>query len=186
MANYRITIDKTYQGPGGEKWSNVYNVDAPDIDEADNRAQAIAELEAAILWDNVVITRLSTKPATGSGSGTSRAVFIEGERADADPNVQLPLFNTMLVKLIPPIGRPSMKYLRLPLVEAEVTGFTLDPTFTSFVNTNYTVPLLALGYVTDESGQSFSGYGFNPNVQMRQLNWHRRSRPGFHRGWVPD
>lgn len=186
MALYNIVVEKQFDPAPEMRWSNVYHLNASDIDAAADRAQEIADIEAAILWDNVHIVRLGVKGATGPGTGTSAAVFIQGLRADADPNVQLPLFNTVLVKLIPPIGRASMKYLRLPLVEAEVTGFALDPTFTSFVSTEYTVPLLALGYVTDEDGQTFAGYGFNPLVQMRQLGWHRRTRPGYHRGWVPD
>jgi len=185
MAQFEITTTK-FLGPADTiKWTNNYNTLAADILEAQDQADEIAALEALVLWDNVAIRVIEVRQV-GASTGSRRNVFIEGERADADPAVQLPLFNCVRVTLIAGAGRPSLKYFRPPLVEVEVTGFNLTTGFTDDFDTNFVAPLVGLGYVCNQAGNLITGYEVHQPVQMRQLGWHRRSRPGFHRGYIPD
>lgn len=185
MAQYEITITKSLGPENVISWSNNYNTLAADILEAQDQADAIAALEALVLWDNVAIRKIRVQ-GVGAPAGSTRNVFIAGERADADPTVQLPLFNTARVTLLAGAGRPSLKYFRPPLVEVEVEGFNLTTSFLSFFDSTFVAPLTGLGYVCNQSGNLITGYEVHTPVQMRQLGWHRRSRPGFHRGYVPD
>jgi len=188
MPVYNVTVEKSMvSGPFvGEKWSNVYHVNAADLVTADEHADDIAELEQAIYPDNIVIVRLSTRGAPGSGIGFSRNVYLAGTRGTGDPTTQLPLFNAVLYQFLPAEGRPSPKYMRTALDESEVTSGLLDTALTDDMSSDWAAPLVALGFVCDESGQAFAGYSHKQGVQMRQLGWHRRSRPGYHRGWVAD
>jgi hypothetical protein len=187
MPVYRIAVEKR-MGTGastGRQWSNVYHVSEADIVAADGMADSIAALEKTLYPDNVAIVRLSTHGAPHT-PGISRNVFIAGTRGSGTPATQLPLFNAVLAQFLPAEGRPSPKYLRLPLDESEVADSTVDPTLISTIAGSYASPLVALTGVTDESGQPFAGYHIKTAVQMRQLSWHRRKRVGFHRGWVPN
>jgi len=185
VAQFEITTHK-YLGPANTiHWSNNYNTLAADILEAQDQADEIAALEALVLWDNVAVRKIEVKQV-GASAGSTWNVFIEGERADADPNVQLPLFNCVRVTLLAGAGRPSLKYFRPPLVEAEVEGFNLTTAFTSEFDSTFVAPLSQLGYLCNQAGNLILGYEVYQPVQMRQLGWHSRSRPGFHRAYVPD
>lgn len=188
MPVYNITVEKRMEsGPFAlRQWSNVYHVNAASIVAADGYADDLAAIERAIYPDNVAIVRLATHGAPGTGSGFSRNVFLLGTRGTGTPATQLPLFNTVLVQLRPSLGRPSPKYLRLPLDEAEVTSGNIVAPLTTDLNADYLTPLLAYSHLCDEHGQAFTGGQVNVPVQMRQLGWHRRTRAGFHRGWVAD
>lgn len=185
MAQFEVTTTK-FLGPTNiTKWSNNYNVIAANILDAQDYADAIADLEAAVLWDNVAIRKIHVQQV-GASSGSTRNVYVPGERVGADPNVQLPLWNCVRVVLIAATGRPSLKYFRPPLVEVEVEGFNLTTDFTDFFDSTFVAPLTTLGYLCNQAGELIVGYDVYQPVQMRQLGWHRRSRPGFHRGYVPD
>jgi len=185
MAQFEVTTTK-YLGPEDSiKWTNNYNVIAANILDAQDNADAIADLEAAVLWDNVAIKQIEVRQTT-STTGSRRNVFVPGLRADADPAVQLPLFNAVRVTLIASAGRPSLKYFRPPLVEVEVEGFKLTTDFTDFFDSTFVAPLVALGYLCNQAGNLIVGYNVYQPVQMRQLGWHRRTRPGFHRAYVPN
>jgi len=185
VALFSIGIHKRLVDSPSVTWSNDYHVTAVNILDAMDNAQAIADIEAAILWDNVQIFSLTASPGPGL-DGSSKRVAIAGERADADPAVQLPLFNTVRYNFLPVSGRPAIKYLRLPVVEVEVEGFNFTTAATDFWSSTYASPIVALGFVTNAAGVDIAGYDHSQAVQNRQVGWHRRFRPGFHRGWVAD
>jgi len=118
------------------------------------------------------------------GSSVQAAVSIPGERADGDEAVQLPLFNTVRCILTPVVGRPFSKYLRLPLVEADVEGFNLTDTQVTFITANYLTPLLEDTSIRSVNSQDVLSGVVQKAVQNRQRSAHRRTRPGFKRGWV--
>lgn len=184
MTLFRATIEKTLQLTPSDKWTNVYHINAASILDAQDISDSIAALEQAIYKDYVAITRIAVANPAVPGSSSSRNVYLAGS-VTGDSTLMLPLFNTVLVQLLPAAGRPSPKYLRLPLQEGDVTSGKLTSTLTGFVDTNYSVPLVALTGVADEDGQDIIGYNTPDRVQMRQLGWHRRTRPGYKRGWVP-
>lgn len=185
MAQFEITTHKYLGDAQVVKWTNNYNTLAADILEAQDQADEIAALEALVLWDNVVIRKIEVRQV-GASAGSTRNVFVEGERADADPLVQLPLFNCVRVTLIAGAGRPSLKYIRPPLVEVEVEGFNLTTAFTDSFDSTFVAPLVGLGYLCNQDGNLIQGWDVYQPVQMRQLGWSRRTRPGFHRGYVAN
>jgi hypothetical protein len=185
MPVFEITTTK-YLGPANKyRWTNNYNVNATNILDAQDYADSIADIEAAVLWDNVAIRNIEVIQV-GATAGSRRNVYVPGLRVDADPLVQLPIFNTVLVRLLAATGRPSLKYFRCPLVEVEVEGFELTDDFLSFFDSSYSGPLVSLGALCNQDGQAIIGYETPKPVQNRQLGWHRRTRPGFHRGYVPN
>lgn len=188
MPVYRLTVTKslTSGNDAGKDWSNVYHLTEASMAEAILDAPPILDLEKTIYPDNVQIVRWALSDPAAPNTGQSTTVAITGTRGVGNPDTQLPLFNAVLFKFFVGTGRPSVKYLRLPLDETEVTGGQVLQTLLDTISTNYAVPLVANTNVCDESGNAFTGYGFNHAVQNRQLGWHRRTRAGFHRGWVPD
>lgn len=184
MPVYRGTIRKRRTTDPFEKWSNVYHVEAANVLDGYDILTTIANLEKLIYQDNVTIWQLAIADPLVRGSGGSKNVAIVGTAGTADPDTQLPLFNAVLVKLLPSGGRMSPKYLRLPLREADVIGNKLVAGTITSIDTNYSSAVWSVPGHVDESGQPFIGYATNENVQMRQLGWHRRVRPGFKRGWV--
>lgn len=188
MTIYRLTVVKQMQdgNDAGRQWSNVYHLNEASLAAAILHAPTILDLEKTIYPDNVSIVRWAVHNPAVSGDGQSDAVSIAGTRSTGTAATQLPLFNAVLFRFLVEVGRPSLKYLRLPLDESEVSNGVVDSAVTDAISTGWAVPLVADGTITDESGHTITGYGFSHNIISRQLGWHRRTRAGFHRGWVAD
>lgn len=188
MAIWRVTISKyLIDGPYALKsWSNVYHVNAASSLEADLAATGIVDLEKTLYPDNVLIHRYSFHDPLVSGSGSSKTIAEAGSRSTGTVATQLPPWNVVIVKFNVPVGRASLKYLRLPLDESEVDSGSIAGALITTIETDYSEPLVARGDVTDESGQPFASGEVVAVVRNRQSGWHRRVRAGFHRGWVPD
>lgn len=187
MAVYELTTVKQKESNpyALKRWNNVYHVNATSRADAGLLAPGIIDLEKAIYPSDVAIVRWSVRNPLVRGDTESRTVFVAGTRRAADPNTQLPLFNTVLARLRVETGRPSLKYFRLPLHEDEVTaGRITTDTYDGI--SGFLTALVALAEITDEDGQVVNGSEVALDVQMRQLGWHRRKRVGFHRGWVAD
>ena len=177
MAIYRLTIVKAMQdgADAGKKWSNVYHLNEASLAAAVLHAPTIVDLEKTLYPDNVAIVRWSLADPAVPGAGQSDSVFVEGTRGAGVAATQLPLFVAVLYKFTVTTGRPSLKYLRLPLDESEVTNGVLESSLTDDLSTGWAVPLVADGAITDESGNALTGYGFSHNAISRQT--------GCGRGW---
>jgi hypothetical protein len=188
MTIYRLTITKklTSGNDSGKGWSNVYHLNEASLAAAVLHAPTIVDLEKTIYPDNVQITRWSVHNPAVRGDGQSDSVAVVGTRTTGTPATQLPLFVAVLFKFTVTTGRPSLKYLRLPLDEGEISNGVVDSAVLDAISTGWAVPLVADGAITDESGNALTGYGFNHSAVSRQLGWHRRTRQGFHRGWVAN
>jgi len=184
MPNYLVTVRKRLTSDLAVKWANTYRVTATGVSQALDRAYDIGQIEKAIHWDNVDFFQLHAMPTVGGGDGLTSNVNWTGELTPADADIQLPLFNTVRVALIADIGRPAFKYLRLPLTEDEVLGFNITTAKKASIASDYTGPLEALTYVTNHTGSVITSSVISNQVTARQLGWHRRTRPGFIRGWV--
>jgi hypothetical protein len=90
-----------------------------------------------------------------------------------------------MVTLTDNLKRPERKYLRGWFQTANVENGHWSGELTDYVNTNYTIPLLAESAYVGPSGEHPTGGSASQVIQNRQLGWHRRSRVGFKRGWVP-
>lgn len=183
MALHKVTIYKRLNTSESPKWTNVYWIEALGFNTALDAGQGIADIEKTILTDLGVIYRITAQLATG-GTIASRVVNIGGLRAIAE-DVLLPLFNTVRVILSDDLGRPESKYLRAALGEADVVGFSIGTDTVIDLYANYVTPLLAVLGLRGPNGEAISSGIVQLPVQMRQRSWHRRTRPGFKRGYVP-
>lgn len=187
MVRYITTVHKVadlFLGP--ERWSNVYHVEAADPEAALDIGVSIANIEQQVYKDYVTMSRVTVvEDQPEPPPGSSRVLTGAGD-VTGDPDTLLPLFNSVRCTFSDGNGRPSQKYLRLPLEEADVTNGRLTITLINFVFLNYVTDLIALAGVVSNSGDTFIEGSVVHAVQMRQLNWKRRSRPGFRRGWVAE
>ena len=97
----------------------------------------------------------------------------------------LPGWNVVRLQFAAALGeRRHTFYLRMGLTEGDVTGQTLASATQTAVG-NAVNGLLVPGTMCDKDGQVFAYGTSSALVQMRQMGWRRRTRPGFKRGWVP-
>lgn len=75
--------------------------------------------------------------------------------------------------------------LRMGLTEDDVAGQTLVTDATDAI-TAFISGVNLVGAFCDKDGALFTDLAFTDRVFMRQLGWHRRTRVGYHRGWVPN
>lgn len=185
MALYKVTVYKTNTDPYQLSWTNVYHVDALGINTALDAAENIAEGEKLFYTADTVIDKVSAQDGVVGGPIKYRGLNIGGDRP-SDPGNLLPLFNTLRESLIDDEGNKNIKYYRGVLTEGDVAGGRINTDFLiDTVGPAMAAILATLGLRTKEDFPVTSN-AFWPFVQMRQLSWQRRSRPGYHRGYVPD
>lgn len=185
MAFYLGTIHKEFAAqPEITGWVNTYHLSASGEEEALDILQDIMLIEQAVHWSSIRFDRLAVRQDSPlAGSGRQRSVNIVGAR-DASGEDFLPSFCTVRVVFGDGVNRPDQKYLRLPINENEQTNGNLEAGLILSVNTDYVQPLIALSGVVSSSHVPYQTGGAQSIVQNRQRGWHRRTRPGFKRGWV--
>lgn len=185
MARYKGTISKRY-GVDRITWVNTYNIDEVNSLEAIDVLNSILVAEIAVHSSDVVFFRTHVVNVVDSSDVRSIAMNEPGDRDPSTLGGVLPLFNTLRVVFSDGVKKPEQKYLRLPGYEANLTNGAWDGELVDYVNDNYVAPLLALTAFVGPNGEHPTTGAAVQAVQNRQLGWHRRTRPGFHRGWVPD
>lgn len=192
----KVEIFKSYQG---ERWENVYLVrgpgDPPSETPFPDVAFVIANAEREIHLPSVTFeyARVSTV-AEGDNSFVTVPIGFNGLRPGSDAGTPLPLWNTLRVDLLVEIGRPSRKFFRGVLGEADIDYMSVA----EGIRTNAQVmmnamitELTATANVTlvDPQGQEiYASQPYN-RVQMRQLTRGRRRRAvggGGGGGETPD
>jgi len=165
MPVFKVDIEKEY---ANEFWTNRYFVEAPDMAEASDCAMFIVSAERAIHWTSVEFKKVRISDTIPETEVFNTIILnLPGQQVlGGDP---LPLFLVARVDFSVQNQRPSRKYLRGVLHEGAISYNLIASTFRDFIDTNYTDPLVALGCVVDESGNSFGASGVNPNVGGRQL-----------------
>ena len=158
-------------------WTNRYIVEAPDLAQAVVQSNLITSAEAAIHTAQVTILRHRVSTFI-EGDDTYQIVVDNIQGARASNLEYLPLWNVVRCDFTAVGGgRPSRKYLRLPITEPDQVGGVLTPTFRALINQSYVAVLLDedVGY-RDVDGQAFSGGATFPQVAMRQLRRGSRRR----------
>lgn len=180
MPLYRVQVFKRI-GVNGKEWSNSYHVRGTDLQTAVNYANTIASAEISVHKNNVEFVRARVSSATPGDTNFS-TVPINIFGAIPVTSGQLPLFNTARVDFEVFGGRPSYKYLRVPLDENETQNGEITSTLAGLLQTSYIAPLLALSPETvggdglvDESGNDFTSATVQRPIQERQLRRRRRS-----------
>lgn len=184
MPIYRGTIDKSLIA-GGESWSNVYTLSALDAFNALEALTLIRGHERAVHYDTVSFDRLHVVNVVNKADQrTNNDGGGAGQLVSAGLGGPLPLFCTVRCLFSNATSKPEQKYLRPPGQEANLTLGRWDGEFTDFIMDNYVTPLLSIVEFTGPSGEAHLAGDVVSAVQNRQLGWHRRTRPGFKRGWV--
>lgn len=180
MPLYRVQVFKRI-GVNGKEWSNSYHVRGTDLQTAVNYAQTIASAEVSIHKNNVEFVRARVSAASPADPSFS-TIPINVFGAIPVTSGQLPLFNTARVDFEVFGGRPSSKYLRLPLDENETQNAEVTQTLAGNIETLYIDPLMTLVPTTvggdglvDESGNDFTSATVQRPIQERQLRRRRRS-----------
>lgn len=185
MALFRITSFKRLVTQPDVTWSNVYTFDAAGLVTATDLALALVTTEQAVHTADVQFYLTGIRSLVDSGVST-KITSTDIGLLGSDPSIMLPLWNVVRVDFLDASGRPEIKYLRVPLQEDTVDGTLVDGGLVATITDDYATPLLAEDSYVGPSGEAHTGFVVHNLVQMRQQRWHRRARPGFHRGWVPD
>lgn len=184
MALYVGTSYKQMVDSPEEVWSNVYTLDSSNIVTAMGNLDDISDREANVMGETARVFRLHVIAQVG-GTGIIQSVDKVGVQPVADPATLLPLWNVVKVTFTSDQGRPEIKYLRLPLYADMVEGLNISNAVQTTVQLDYAAQLIGIPQYTGPNGEEHTGATVQNAIQMRQTNWHRRTRPGFKRGWVP-
>lgn len=183
MALFKGTIYKRLNDLNFEQWTNVYHVEALGPNSALDAIESIALLEQEILTESSTIYRLSVQQGVGQPTAL-RSVSLQGAIPGSGANL-VPFFNTIRVVLGDEFERTESKYLRGCILEDNVQGFNISGELRTYVQDNYANPLLEILGLRGPNGEQITTATTQQAIQMRQIGWKRRSRPGFKRGWVP-
>lgn len=160
---WQIDIQKNL---GTEWWTNVYFSNASSLAAAKTVGDNLVSLEKLIHGNVVSFTQMRVRPyPSGGQQGTVFQLTGVGAVGVGD---YLPLFNVARVTLTVAAGRPSRKYYRLPVGEADQAGGVWTTPKLTSLNTSL-AGLVTTSNVTDESGNVFISATVVPNVGMRQL-----------------
>jgi len=186
MPLYRISVTKQLVlGSNRQRWDNVYRADVPDVDAAITVGELCWAAEANVTKEYVDMVRISAiQDSPLAAAGRSRSYSSPGI-AVGDETLRLPLFNAVRVVLSDDVGRPDQKYLRLPLQEDDIANGVIGGPLMGELETAYANVLLLITSLRSSNGVSYTSAVPQSAIQMRQTGWHRRTRPGFRRGWVP-
>lgn len=178
MPQYRVQIFKSIGG--GKEWSNTYHIFADTLALGIPFIENIVEAETTVHKQNVDFIRARISTETPD-DGVFATVPLNTQGQVLASSDQLPLWNVVRVDFGVFGGRPSYKFLRLPLQESEQANGILTGGVTDTVQLFYANVLLALSneaetgpVLVDESGNFFNSADVFPRVQMRQLSRRRR------------
>lgn len=175
MALFKIQIFKTQTGE--RFWTNVYHVDAVDINAASSFATTVLASGETVNMSNAfrVVKSLVSDPATDEF--VTVPLNLPGQISGSE---WLPLFNTVKVNVsVAGNGRNDYKFYRGSLLENQTANGQIDAgTIASFndVIDSFIADGTAAGVdMVDNEGNLWLVAATQTAVQMRQL--HRRRRP---------
>lgn len=165
-ATFQIDVEKVLDN---EYWTNRYLVDSASINDARIAGNAIVAAEQAITKSYVHFTKFRVSDFTPGNDNFIIVPIDEPGGLTGASTDYLPLFNVVRVDFQAPLGRPSRKYLKLPLVEGEVSNQQVSSGLIAGVESDYISALLAVDDFCDPDGQHFVTGTVNQAVAMRQL-----------------
>jgi hypothetical protein len=176
MALWNVDIEKLLSG---EYWTNRYIVDALNLADAATVADQIVELEKNIHRTNVLFTKVRTSDQTpNTDVYRVRSINQFGELTPVAGQM-LPLWNVLRVDFSTGSGRPSRKYLRLPIYEGDIDDGQFNTGFLATMGTSYATQMLNIAEFVDVDGEAFTEATVVPFMGMRQLRRgsKRRTQP---------
>lgn len=188
MPIYRATTFKQWVGApyNLQQWRNVYLLDSPVKEDALSDCIAIGQSEMATSYAPVHFTRAHVVNLADKNDAATSSRTEVGSLDPAGLGGPVPLFNVIRVVIADTAGRPEQKYYRLGANAQNIENGVWSAEFVDSVQTLIADWLLTLASYVSPSGETMVSATALQPIQIRQLGWHRRVRPGFHRGWVPD
>ena len=186
MTIFKASVHKRFVAatPGDTDWRNVYTLDVVGPEAAITAAELLMAAEQICHSHYVAVFALTLTCPSGLFNGRRETVSEVGSRS-AGTN-RLPGFNVCVVTFTDlDFSRPEVKYIRAPIYEEDHAGGVLDGGILSDLS-DYGDAVLAISGICGAHGETLTGHAEDANIRMRQENWHRRSRPGFHRGYVAN
>lgn len=171
------------EGAPGEEWSNSFHFDALGGGSAALQGEAVAAALMANASQDVNAYLVTAQEGPGS-QVFRRAINIAGEISVIAANL-IPLFNTVRLTFQDDVLRSENIYLRGMIGEANVQGYQISGELQTAIQDNTATPILELLGLCGPTGETLTSVATQQVIQMRQLGWHRRTRPGYKRGWVP-
>lgn len=186
MGVYKCEIVKGLESSLNQtRWRNVYHLNTPTINDAFSIADNIVSAEAAFHSTNVTfLQKIISDPTKVERRMSFDYTATHGDRTAS--GAVIPDWNVIGVLFVPQGNpRPERKYYRVQLGEGDIIGSSIETALVTTVQDVLDGLISVVIALCAPNGDSTAGAVVNPLVQMRQLNWHRRSRPGFKRGYVP-
>jgi len=185
MATFKVTIRirDSVQAIDQEHSFNTWVETPGTSDSAWELANQVAQaLAGNVLTDTQNVHSVSITNSNVANGNQTRPVSYDGTRVATGS--ELPSWNTVKMSGTVSTGaRPSIWHIRMGLTEDDVTGQNLVAGVLTALDSLAT-DLLTIGAVCNPSGAQFTAFTFDELVRSRQQGWHRRTRPGFRRGWV--
>lgn len=163
---FRLTIEKYYNG---EYWVNVYWLNVATLSAGGPPAEAIYNAERAIHLTGITFTKYRLDDATPNTDQYITVVKNQlGQRVPSgDP---VPLFVTARFDMSTTVGRPSRKYFRGVLTEADLAGYgTIEAASATSLQNAWSVPILAVDEYVDVDMTAFTTAALFPFANVRQL-----------------
>jgi hypothetical protein len=187
MALYRCSVVKNgIAAPYlGLEWRNVYTIEAASYDAAIAATDVLASYEMVFHTDKVRAVRVTAHLVTEPPRRVGAQLGIGRDGQYSPVGDPWPMFNCVRADFSDVgLGRPERKYYRVGLHDGMVEAtMELLGTFRSIVESQLDNMVQLTNFV-GPSGEAHNGFLLHTPVQMRQLGWHRRQRPGFRRGYV--
>jgi ribosomal protein L24 len=183
---YKLEVVKGLESSLNQvRWRNVYNLNTPTLNDAFSIADTIVNIEANIHSTNVtMLQKIVSDPTRVERRMAFSYAATHGSRVAS--GAIIPDWNVVGVTFFPASNpRPERKYYRVQLGEGDIVGSAIETTVVDIIQAQMDAMLGAVIALCAPNGDSVESAEVHSLVAMRQLNWHRRSRPGFRRGYVP-
>jgi hypothetical protein len=187
MPIYRVEIHKHSEvNAWTGSWLNAYHVDTVDQSTALGLVSLIIAAEQAIHGDGIAFDYGAVIPPTGTGNQSR--VDVAGTHGDRTVTADtLPFWNVVDVVFNTVSGqRVNRKFYRAQLSEGDVEGYLIADALVATMQAVIDTLISDVFSLCAPNGDSWQSGTVQSRIGMRQLLWHRRARPGFHRAYVPN
>lgn len=175
MPLFRVHVEK-FMPSAAEYWTNVYHHVGDNLASALTFGTAVAAAERAILSPLVMITKVRADDAVPLTEQYATTVLNQLGQRDPQGAQLLPLFVVARVDFSAAFGgRPSRKYLRGVLLEADADFTNILTSSLGLINT-YAAAVVAAGAWDVDQQELMSGVA-HPQPGMRQLRRGSKKKP---------
>lgn len=162
-------------------WVSEDGADTVALEDAIELAEVFV---GTLLADSAVVYKVAIQDPVTHFTGLSYLHDYPGTRSVTGD--ALPGFNTCKVQFTGVLGqRPSTYHLRVGITEGDVSGQVIGAPLLTALDA-FIAGWIAQGHGCDPHGRTWVSGSRSDLVTNRQMSWHRRSRPGFHRGYVAN